>query len=604
MRQTFDVIGGAKIGRANLPRLRAEMRLLGMDGFFIPHDDEFQNEYLPDCNERLAWATGFTGSAGAALVFQNFACLFVDGRYTLQAAMQVDTDLFEIADLVDPGPYEWLQTKRVSGLRIGYDPHVIAPDTLDRLKAAAARAGAEIITSNTSPLDAAWTDRPEPPMAPIVPHDIAWSGQSSFEKREAIGKKIAEQGVDACIITSPASLAWLFNIRGGDVACSPLPLGRAIVYADGTAELFVNRNKVTEKLSGHLGNEVALRPETELDRRLAKLTGKTIGLDPSQASAWFFATMEKVGAEVKRITDPCILPRARKNPVEVQGARNAHKRDGGALSRFLHWIDTEGSTGNITEVDAAMRLESFREETSELRDISFESISGAGPNGAVIHYRPNVDTNRKLEKGTLYLIDSGGQYLDGTTDVTRTIAIGEPTREMIERFTRVLKGHIALARIRFPKGTTGSALDVLARMSLWEAGLDYDHGTGHGVGSFLGVHEGPQRIAKAPNNVPLEPGMIVSNEPGYYKPGAYGIRIENLQVVTEPRAIPGGERLMMGFETLTLAPIDRRLIEPGMLTEHEWLWIDRYHARVLSEIGPLLPKDDLTWLEHACAPLD
>ncbi len=603
MRQTFDVIGGAKIGRANLPRLRAEMRLLGMDGFFIPHDDEFQNEYLPAANERLAWATGFTGSAGSALVFQKFAALFVDGRYTLQAAMQVDSDLFEVADLIDPGPFEWLQTKRVSGLRIGYDPHVIAPDALDRLKAAAARAGAEIITSNTSPLDAAWTDRPEPPMAPIVPHDIAWSGQYSFEKREAIGKQIADQGIDAVILTSPASLAWLFNIRGGDVACSPLPLGRAILFADGTAELFVNRNKVSEKLSGHLGNEVALRPETELDRRLAKLTGRTVGLDPSQASAWFFATMDKVGAEVKRITDPCALPRARKNAVEVQGARNAHKRDGGALSRFLRWVDDEAPTGNISEVDAAMRLESFRDETSELRDISFESISGAGPNGAVIHYRPNVDTNRKLEKGSLYLIDSGGQYLDGTTDVTRTIAIGEPTAEMINRFTRVLKGHIALSRIRFPKGTTGSALDALARMSLWEAGLDYDHGTGHGVGSFLGVHEGPQRIAKAPNNVPLEPGMIVSNEPGYYKPGEYGIRIENLQVVTEPRAIPGGERPMMGFETLTLAPIDRRLIEPGMLTEQEWLWIDRYHARVLKEVGALLSKDDLAWLEAACAPL-
>jgi Xaa-Pro aminopeptidase len=603
MRQTFDVIGGAKIGRANLPRLRAEMRLLGMDGFFIPHDDEFQNEYLPAANERLAWATGFTGSAGAALVFQKFACLFVDGRYTLQAAMQVDSDLFEVADLIDPGPYEWLQTKRVSGLRIGYDPHVIAPDALDRLKAAAARAGAEVINSNTSPLDAAWTDRPEPPMAPIVPHDIAWSGQSSFEKREAIGKQIADQGVDAVILTSPASLAWLFNIRGGDVACSPLPLGRAILFADGTAELFVNRNKVSEKLSGHLGNEVALRPETELDRRLAKLNGRTVGLDPSQASAWFFATMDKAGAEVKRISDPCALPRARKNAVEVQGARNAHIRDGGALSRFLRWIDDEGATGNISEVDAAMRLESFRDETSELRDISFESISGAGPNGAVIHYRPNVDTNRKLQKGSLYLIDSGGQYLDGTTDVTRTIAIGEPTAEMVNRFTRVLKGHIALSRIRFPKGTTGSALDILARMSLWEAGLDYDHGTGHGVGSFLGVHEGPQRIAKAPNSVPLEPGMIVSNEPGYYKPGEYGIRIENLQVVTEPKAIPGGERPMMGFETLTLAPIDRRLIEPGMLTEQEWLWIDRYHARVLKEVGPLLSKDDLAWLEAACAPL-
>ena len=603
MRQTYDVIGGPEVGRSSLPRLRAAMKEAGLDGLYIPHEDEYQNEYLPACYERLAWATGFTGSAGAAFVFQKTAIVFVDGRYTLQVKVQLAPKLFEVGDLVDPGPVGWLAKQTLTGQTIGYDPRLVSPDALDRLTEAAKKAGAELVATDPNPIDLAWTDRPAEPSAQVMGHELAYTGESSSSKRARLGKAMADAKIDAAVLTSPASLAWLFNIRGGDVSRTPLPLGRAILYADGQAELFLRPEKIGPELGAHLGNEVALRPISEMDRRLAKLASKKVSLDPSAASAWFFSTLAKVGADIQRGGDPCMLPRARKNAVEVDGARRAHRRDGAALSRFLRWFDENGQTGEVTEIDAAKKVEAFREETGELKDLSFNAISSAGPNGAINHYRPDIASNRKLERGTLFLLDSGGQYLDGTTDVTRTLAIGEPTEEMKARFTRVLKGHIALARARFPKGTTGSALDALARLSLWEGGLDYDHGTGHGVGSYLGVHEGPHRIAKAPNVTPLEPGMIVSNEPGYYKAGGYGIRIENLIVVTEPKAIPGGEREMMGFETLTLAPLDRRLILPGLLSEQEWMWIDRYHARVLAEVGPLMPEDDRAWLAKACAPL-
>ena len=603
MRQTYDVIGGPDVGRSSLPRLRAAMKEAGLDGLYIPHEDEYQNEYLPACYERLAWATGFTGSAGAAFVFQKTAIVFVDGRYTLQVKVQLAPKLFEVGDLIDPGPVGWLAKQTLTGQTIGYDPRLVSPDVLDRLTEAAKKAGAELVATDPNPIDLAWTDRPAEPTAQVVGHELAYTGESSSSKRARLGKAMADAKIDAVVLTSPASLAWLFNIRGGDVSRTPLPLGRAILYADGQAELFLRPEKIGPELGAHLGNEVALRPISEMDRRLAKLASKTVSLDPSAASAWFFSTLAKVGADIQRGGDPCMLPRARKNAVEVDGARRAHRRDGAALSRFLRWFDENGQTGEVTEIDAATKVEAFREETGELKDLSFNAISSAGPNGAINHYRPDTASNLKLERGTLFLIDSGGQYLDGTTDVTRTLAIGEPTEEMQARFTRVLKGHIALARVRFPKGTTGSALDALARLSLWEGGLDYDHGTGHGVGSYLGVHEGPHRIAKAPNVTPLEPGMIVSNEPGYYKAGGYGIRIENLIVVTEPKAIPGGEREMMGFETLTLAPLDRRLILPGLLSEQEWMWIDRYHARVLAEVGSLMPEDDRAWLAKACAPL-
>lgn len=608
MRQTYDVIGGPAQGSANLPRLRTAMAAEKLDAFFIPHEDEYQNEYLPSCNERLAWATGFTGSAGAAIVFASpkrspGAVIFVDGRYTLQVRDQVPLQLFEIVDLAEPGPFGWLSSQSLASARIGYDPNLLSPDALDRLVAAAAKAGATAVAVERNPIDAAWSERPAEPVTPIEPFAVEHAGEDSASKRARLGRKMTADGHDAAIITSPASIAWLFNIRGGDVSRTPLPLGRAILFADGQAELFVRPEKVTPQLGSHLGNEVAVRPLRELEHRLAKLRDKRVAIDPSSGSAWFFDVLGKAGAQVQKAMDPCMLPRACKNAVEVEGSRAAHRRDGAALTRFLRWLAEDAQSGKFTEIEASQRLERLREDTGALKDLSFEFIAAAGPNGALAHYRANIQTNRRLEQGSLFLIDSGGQYLDGTTDVTRTVAIGEPTQEMRERFTRVLKGHIALSRVRFPKGTTGSSLDALARMSLWEAGLDYDHGTGHGVGSYLGVHEGPHRIAKAANTTALEPGMIVSNEPGYYKPGGYGIRIENLQVVTPPAPIPGGEREMMGFETLTLAPLDRALIVPGMLTEQEWLWVDRYHVRVLAEIGPLLPEADRDWLATACRAL-
>ncbi|HEY7800042.1 MAG TPA: aminopeptidase P family protein [Hyphomonadaceae bacterium] len=604
MRQTYEVIGGPTVGRTNLPLLRATLKSMELDGVYIPHDDEYQNEYLPACYERLAWATGFTGSAGAAFVFQKTAIVFVDGRYTLQVKQQLAPKMFEVADLVDLGPFGWLAKQtNLTGQKIGYDARIISPDALERLRDAAKKAGVELVETETNPIDAAWADRPGEPTAQVVPHDIAFAGESSSSKRARLGKQMQDHKIDAAIITSPASIAWLFNVRGGDVSRTPLPLGRAFLYSDGQAELFVAPGKVGSDLGAHLGNEVSLRSNNELERRMAKLQGKRVSVDPSLASAWFFSALGKAGAEIVRAQDPVALPRARKNAVEVEGARKAHRRDGAALSRFLRWFEEHGQTGEVTEIDAAKKVEEFREQTGELQDLSFNSISSAGPNGAINHYRPDIQTNRKLERGTLFLLDSGGQYLDGTTDVTRTLAIGDPTEEMKERNTRVLKGHIALARVRFPKGTTGSQLDVLARLALWEGGLDYDHGTGHGVGSYLGVHEGPHRISKVGNTVAMEPGMIVSNEPGYYKADAWGIRIENLQVVHEAKPIPGGERDMLGFETLTLAPLDRRLILPGLLSEQEWIWLDRYHARVLAEVGPLLDEDDRAWLAEACKPL-
>jgi Xaa-Pro aminopeptidase len=603
MRQTYEVIGGPDVGAASLPLLRAQLARQGLDGVFIPHDDEYQNEYLPACYERLAWATGFTGSAGAAFAFRDSAIVFVDGRYTLQVKQQLAPGLFTVGDLVDPGAFGWLARQNLSGKTIGYDPKLMSPDALDKLVDAAGKAGARLVATEANPIDAAWQGRPTEPMHAVVPHDVKYAGESSSAKRLRLGKMLAEQKVDAAVITSPASLAWLFNIRGGDVSRTPLPLGRAFLFADGQAELFIHPKKVGPELVAHLGNEVTLRPEDAVEEQLATLKGKRVSVDPSMASAWFFNTLGKVGAHVVRAADPVMLPRARKNAVEVEGMRQAHRRDGAALSRFLRWFDAHGQTGEVTEIDCAMKVEEFREKTGELQDLSFNSISSTGPNAAINHYRPDTSTNRKLERGSLFLLDSGGQYLDGTTDVTRTMAIGEPSHEMKDRNTRVLKGHIALSRVRFPKGTSGSALDALARLSLWEAGLDYDHGTGHGVGAYLGVHEGPHRVAKAPNAVALEPGMVLSNEPGYYKANAWGIRIENLQVVTEPSALPGGEREMLGFETLTLAPFDRRLILPDLLTQQERAWVDAYHARVLAEVGPLLQGDDRAWLAEACRPL-
>jgi len=603
MRQSFDESTDRSFGAKHVPLIRRAMAEQGLDGVLVPHEDEHQNEYLPAANDRLAWATGFTGSAGAAVILKDKAAVFVDGRYTLQVRDQVDQSLFEIRDLVEGGVPAYLETA-AHGARIGYDPRLHSPDALERLKAAAAKSGAELRPVSPNPIDQAWgAARPPQPVAPVAPHPLEYAGEESSAKRHRLGEELKARGADASVLTAPASIAWLFNVRGGDVIRSPLPLGQAVLNSDGSARLFLDPQKVTPDLRAWLGNEVQLETPEDLPRALADLKGKRVVVDPGQSSAWYFEALNGAGAQVLRGEDPCLLPRACKNPVEVEGARKAHARDGAALTRFLHWLATEGQTSPPDEITAVAKLEAFREATGALKDLSFDTIAGAASNGAIVHYRPTKRLNKRAEVGSLLLVDSGAQYLDGTTDVTRTVAIGQPTEEMAERFTLVLKGHLALARVRFPAGTTGSALDALARAPLWAHGLDYDHGTGHGVGSYLGVHEGPQRIAKAPNAVALRPGMIVSNEPGYYKEGAYGIRIENLQVVTPAQEIKGGERPMMAFETLTLAPMDRRLIVVAMLTEEERHQMDAYHARVRAVIGPQLPADVRAWLDEATAPL-
>jgi Xaa-Pro aminopeptidase len=604
MRQTFDETTDPSFGPRHVPLIRAAMAAQGLDGFLVPHEDEHQNEYLPAANDRLAWATGFTGSAGAAVILKDKAAVFVDGRYTLQVRDQVDGALFEIRDLVEGGVPAYLESAVKAGQTIGYDARLHSPEALERLKAAAAKAGADLKAVNDNPLDAAWGQaRPAQPTAQVVAQPLEFAGEASADKRARVGADLARQGAEAAVLTAPSSIAWLFNVRGGDVIRSPLPIGQAILSSDGRARLFLDPVKVSADLPAWLGNQVSLESPDALPSALADLKGKTVMVDPAQSSAWYFDTLASAGARVIRAADPCALPRACKNAVEIEGSRQAHIRDGAALARFLHWTATTAQETLPDEIEVVRTLEGFREATGALKDLSFDTIAGAASNGAIVHYRPTERLNKRTERGSLLLVDSGAQYMDGTTDVTRTVAIGEPSAEMRERFTLVLKGHLALSRVRFPAGTTGSALDVLARMPLWMAGLDYDHGTGHGVGSYLGVHEGPHRIAKAPNNVALKPGMIVSNEPGYYKTGAYGIRIENLQYVTEAAEIDGGERAMLGFETLTLAPIDRRLVDTAIMTAEEIAQLNAYHARVLATVGPLVEADVGTWLEGACAPL-
>ena len=600
--QTFDVVGGPDMGRKNVPLLRAALQALGLDGFIVPHEDEYQNEYVPPHLDRLQWVSGFTGSAGAAVIFAKRAVMFTDGRYTLQVRQQVDADLFDYARLED-GIAAWLKNNVKAGETIGYDPRLHAPKAIKAYEASVKSAGGTLIATESNPIDTAWINRPEPIIGQAIIQPEALAGQSHADKRDQIAASIVEAGADAALITAPASIAWLLNIRGSDVKCTPLLLGNAIIDRDGRVMLFTDTAKLDGAVMRHLGNDVSVAAEADLPASLDTLKGKTVIVDPATSSSWHADTLRAAGAKVLAKADPVSLPKAIKSSAELRGTEAAHRRDAVALIQFLHWLDTEAQSGEFDEIDAAVKLETYRQATGELRDLSFESISGAGSNGAVVHYRVNTDTVQRLEKGTLFLIDSGGQYVDGTTDVTRTVPIGTPTQEMRERFTLVLKGHIALATVRFPKGTTGSNLDALARLPLWMAGLDYDHGTGHGVGVFLGVHEGPQRISKAPNTVALQPGMIVSNEPGYYKEGEFGIRIENLQYVTEPKPISGGERDMMGFHTLTLAPIHRELIDTTLLTTEERHYVNQYHARVLEEIGPKLDKDVRTWLRQACRPL-
>ncbi|GAA0869717.1 aminopeptidase P family protein [Brevundimonas basaltis] len=604
MRQSFDETTDPSFGAKHLPLVRAKMAGQGLDGLLVPHEDEHQNEYLPEANDRLAWLTGFTGSAGAGAVLTDRAAVFADGRYSVQVRAQVDPTHFEILSLENDGLAAWLETAP-KGATIGYDPRLHSPDALTSLRRAAKKAGATLKPVESNPIDEAWgAGRPAQPTAPVTPHEDRYSGEASASKRARIGAAIADKGADAAVLTAPSSIAWLFNIRGGDVIRTPLPLAQAIVRADGAARLFLDPRKVTNELPGWLGDAVTLEAPEALPDALDGLKGQSVLIDPGQSPAWYFDRLEAAGATVVRGMDPCALPRAVKNPVEIEGSRQAHIRDGAALSRFLHWVDTVAQETLPDEREIALTLERFREETGALQDLSFDTIAGAGPNGALPHYKPVSRTIRRIENGSLLLVDGGGQYLDGTTDVTRTMAVGEPTADQRRMFTLVLKGHIAMATVRFPAGVTGHQLDALARVPLWMQGFDYDHGTGHGVGSYLGVHEGPQRISKAPNSQPLLTGMILSNEPGYYREGHWGIRIETLQVVTPPEQIPGGERPMHGFEQLTLAPLDRKLIDVALLTADERAYVDAYHADVWNKVGPRLDGEAKAWLERACAPLD
>jgi Xaa-Pro aminopeptidase len=590
-----------------LKALREQLKAEQLDGFVVPLTDEHMSEYVGSYAQRLAWLTGFQGSAGSAVVLPQEAAIFTDGRYTLQVRQQVSENEWSYQSVPETSTTDWLKEHAPEGARIGYDPWLHTRAWVKAAKESLAARGAELVAVDKNPIDEIWKDRPEASKAHLVVQPDQFAGKSAAEKRTEIGDWLTRHHADAAVLSALDSIAWAFNIRGADVTHTPVALAYALVHADGTADLFVASEKIGPEVRQHLGNGVRLHERAAFEAALGGLKGKTVVVDPERAVAAIFEALDKAGAKILALRDPTILPKALKNPAEIAGQKAAQNRDGAAIARFLKWIDDEAPKGEVDELGASDKLEALRRESPEIRDLSFDTISGAGPNGAIVHYKSSAKTNRKLEKGTLYLVDSGGQYVDGTTDITRTVPIGEPTPEMRDRFTRVLQGHIAIATAVFPKGTRGTQLDSFARRPLWEAGLDYAHGTGHGVGSFLAVHEGPQRIApvgssQSGGDEPLAAGMIISNEPGYYKTGEYGIRIENLVLVVE-RQIEGAEKEMLGFETLTFAPIDRRLVDAEMLNPEELAWLNCYHAHVLDRIGPALAGADLAWLQQACAPI-
>ncbi len=582
-----------------LAALREELVAQGLDGFVVPMADQYQNEYVPPQAKRIAWLTGFTGSAGLVVVLKEKAAAFTDGRYTLQIEKQVDGALYDRLHIGDHPPSDWISTNLPKGAKLGYDSWLFTDAGVARFRKSVEAAGGELVAVTDNPLDSVWHEQPDPPMALVVPHDIAFAGEYSSDKRARLA---AEMGADALVITAPDSIAWLLNIRGADIPHSPLPLSMAILYKDSRVDLFLDATKRARGLGGHLGNEVSLQPADSFAATLDGLADNTVQLDPALTAAWVFERLDQTGATIVRSADPCQLPKAIKNKGELAGARAAHRRDGVALSKFLHWLSVFAPQGDIDELGAEEKLAEYRQEGEHFKDLSFPTITGSGPNGAIVHYRVSAESNRILGSGELYLVDSGAQYLDGTTDVTRTIAIGKPSPDMQEHFTRVLKGHIAIATTRFPEGTTGAQLDVLARHALWQIGLDFDHGTGHGVGSYLNVHEGPHSISKRQQTQDLRSGMVVSNEPGYYKTGAYGIRIENLLLVRQSE-IPGAERTMLEFETLTLAPIDRTVIAVGLLNQTERAWLNTYHQRVFEVLSPQLDDPIREWLDEATQPI-
>jgi Xaa-Pro aminopeptidase len=590
-----------------LAALRAQLKEDRLDGFVVPLTDEHMSEYVGSYAQRLEWLTGFKGSAGSAVVLPEQAAIFTDGRYTIQVRQQVSPTEWSYQSVPDTSIAQWLQENAPNGARIGYDPWLHSRDWVKQATASLAARGAELVPVSRNPIDAVWADRPEPSKARLIVQPEELAGKSSAEKRHEMADWLVKEGADAAVLAALDSIAWTFNVRGADVSHTPVALAYALVHSDGTADLFTESEKVGEDVAKHLGNGVRLHERAEFEPYLKSLSGKLVAVDPERSVAAIPQALEAGGARILSRRDPAVLPKAVKNKVEIAGHQAAQARDGAAVSRFLKWVGDEAPKGELDEIVAADRLEAFRHEHGDLRDLSFDTISAYGPNGALPHYKGTAESNLKFKPGTLYLVDSGGQYQDGTTDITRTVPIGEPTAEMRDRFTRVLKGHIAIATALFPKGTRGSQLDSFARRPLWDAGLDFAHGTGHGVGAFLAVHEGPQRISPAGSSQsggdePLQAGMILSNEPGYYKAGEYGIRIENLVLVVD-KSIPGAEKPMLGFDTLTFVPIEPTLIDVAMLSDAELDWLNDYHAEVLARIGPQLDGEDKAWLQRQCAPL-
>jgi Xaa-Pro aminopeptidase len=601
--QTFEDPEGGVALAARLAALREELARRNLTGFIIPRADSHQNEYVPPADERLAWLTGFTGSAGLAAVLTDRAVLFVDGRYTLQAAQQIDTSSWTVASLVDPPPESWLTRELKSGDRLGFDPWLHTSAAVERLEAACTKAGAELVAVEANPLDSVWQERPAPPLGQVSVHDVKFAGDTEAIKLERIREELVKLRSDALVMSDPHAVAWTFNIRGADVAHTPLPLSYALVPKEGRPTIFIDGRKLSNSTRDHLERHADVAEPNQLAVALKRLSESkaAIAIDAATGADALSRMIVAAGGKPVRGSDPVAMLKAVKNSTEISGTRTAHERDAAALARFLCWLDREAPSGQLTEIDAVEALETFRRDTGALKDVSFPTIAGSGPNGAVVHYRVTRKTNRRIRPGELLLIDSGAQYQDGTTDVTRTIAVGDPTPEMRDRFTRVLRGHLAIARAVFPDGTTGAQIDSFARQFLWSAGLDFEHGTGHGVGSYLSVHEGPARISKL-GTTPLKRGMILSNEPGYYKTGAYGIRIENLELVV-PKDIAGAEKQMNGFEALTLAPIDRRLIDIRLLADDEIVWLDAYHMRVRATLRGALDDATRGWLEVATAPL-
>ncbi len=590
-----------------LAALREQLTRTSLDGFVVPLTDEHMSEYVGEYAQRLAWLTGFQGSAGTAAVLPEEAAIFTDGRYTLQVREQVDGTHWQYVPVPEVKVADWLADHAREGARIGYDPWLHTRQWVREATKALAAIGAELVPVERNPIDAVWPDRPAPSDAKLTVQSDAAAGRSSADKRQEIADWLAGKKADAVVLSALDSIAWVLNVRGGDVAHTPVALAYAIVQADGTADLYVAEDKLTDAVRQHLGNAVRLHDRLAFAGDLGRYKGKRVAADPERAVAAIFDALEAGGATILSVRDPAVLAKAIKNAAEIAGHRAASVRDGAALSRFLRWVEETAPKGGLTELDCVAKLQQFREATGVLKDTSFDTISATGAHGASPHYHSTPESNAELKQGELYLVDSGGQYEDGTTDVTRVVPVGEPTHEMKDRFTRVLKGNIALDTVLFPHGTNGGQLDAFARRPLWEAGLDFAHGTGHGVGAYLSVHEGPQRIAKPtyPGGGPAEPllpGMILSNEPGYYKAGEYGIRIETLVLVIE-REIAGGDMPMLGFETLTFVPIERTLILPELLSAEELAWLNAYHAKVLERIGPELDGADRAWLEAKCAPI-